>query len=395
MSQRLSLMLFAFALAVPLAGCERAPADALGSETAIDAAPSDGCLAMLSPPSPEVPLASVQQHEFDAPPIDAATRDCLARTFGDTIIATPQAYDRGYARVQSQHGEFAELRWDDMPHARLQLLRLVQTGAYGLWLLRIDTGLAMEGARYDVLFSSGPQEQLIDTLLVGVEGTRVRRDVDLRERGAFVLREHAGREGVDGVGYVGAFHVDEVGRFVHDADGDVTPLAPQRDGDVSAQDAFDEDTEAESLLLVQGHAGDVEPVRTVLFSDSGVLEEFIEPRTLGDGTPVLLAIGRSDVAAFVVYLLVPDGTASGAAAQYRVASRVLSEPADVLDGRVAIAAWEPEPRSRRVHLALDVTHDVIQPGGDPATGEPASTAQQQRVALLYDPDSGRWTSDNG
>lgn len=392
MSERLIALCLPLAATAMLAGCEAAPADAIAAPA--DAAPADGCLAMLPSAALTTPVSALHTRELDAPALDATARDCLARTFGDTPIATPQAYDRSYASVQSTHHEYVELQWDDMPHEHVVLLRLAQTGAYGLWLLRIDTGLALEGARYDVLFSSGPQGQLLDTLLAGADGAQLQRDVDLRERGAFVLRERSGREDVQGPDYVAAFHVDDVGRFVHDVDGDVSPLAvdaPMSDGDVVEHG----DAGGESLEVVDGKPGEIEPVRTLLFSDSGVLEESVVARTLGDGTPVLLAIGRSDVASFVVYLLVPADAADAGRATYHVASRVLQEPADVLDGSIALAAWDVTPRSRHLRITLDVAHDVIRPGGDPSTGEPDAQRQTRQVQLDYDPNTGRLELDHG
>lgn len=151
-----------------------------------------------------------------------------------------------------------------------------------------------------------------------------------------------------------------------------------------------------TLEEVDGAIGDIEPVRTLLFADSGVLEESITTHAHARRKHVVLAIGRADVATFVVYLLQPADTQPDdrTRSRYLVASRVLPEPPDVLDGSAQVDDVQVGDASGRIVLALALRHDVMQPGGD-AAGEPASRALERTLRLVFDPATGTLEPDDG
>lgn len=363
-----------------LAACSGAPppGPAATPPAATAATAAGNCLASLPVTPLTTPAASLYAQDFAATPLDAAGLRCIADVWGQTRFASPQRYDAAYAPIQAAHGEDADLRWTNVDHDRVQLLRVAQGAAATTWLLRIDTGLAMEGSRYDLIFTSDAHGRLSDQMLVGVEGVMYRRDVDLRSPLQFTILEVGGRETASGPDYRAAFRIDDDGHIALDPQGSTEALDPAAiSGGADANQAARGDS-ATSVEEVDGAPGDPEAIRRLLFSDSGVIEEVVQRQTLADGSLAMLAIGRTDAAGLVVYVLRPIATGTGGHTRYQVASLSFPEPDQALGGELGQAVWKPDKDG--VSIALSMRYDIGREGGSPDSGEPQTTAVEQTLA---------------
>lgn len=345
----------------------------------LQAPPPVSCLAAL-PATPLIaPVAALHAQDLAATPLDAAGLDCLGRIWGQTAFASPQTHDAAYAPVQAAHGEDQALYWQGLPHQRVQLLRIAQGAAATTWLLRIDTGLAMEGSRYDLLFTSDAQGQLRDQMLVGAEGLRYRRDMDLRSPNQFSLQETGGREETPGMAYAAAFRIDDSGRISLDPAGATAPLDPvaTNSGDGAEGDS------ATSLEEADGPAGDAEAIRRLLFSDSGVLEETVEPQRLADGSLAMLALGRAEAAGLVLYVLRPVAPPPATGhTRYAIASLSLPAPVQALGVDPGSIAWQADAGG--VSITLPLRYELPREGGDADSGEPASRSLERVLRARLD-----------
>lgn len=372
------------ALLLAVAGCSEPPM----APAAAPVRAHPNCLAAL-PATPLVaPAAALYTQEFAATPLDAAGLHCLGQVLGDTRFASPQAHDGAYVRIQASHGEDQELRWPELPRERVQLLRIAQGTAATTWLLRIDTGLAMEGSRYDLLFTSDAQGQLRDQMLVGVEGAQYRRTVDLRSPAQFTVLEQGGREEQAGPDYAAAFRIDDSGRLSPDPGGVVAPL----DAATVNSAAADSDS-ATSVETVDGAPGDIESVRRLLFSDSGVLEETVQKHSLADGSLAMLAVGRIDAAGLVLYVLRPahEQPAAGRT-QYLVASLSFAEPARALGGELGNIGWKADKDA--VAIVLPVRYEFLREGGNADAGATETRSSDQELRARLDLVSGELRSSD-
>ncbi|MCQ4165050.1 hypothetical protein [Tahibacter harae] len=372
-------------LLLALGACER---------TAPPAAPASagrppGCLVNL-PAAPLIaPAASLQAQEFAATPLDASGLRCLDELLAGQPFATPQHYDPAYAPIQAAHGEDAALRWEKLRHERVQLLRISQGPSASAWLLRIDTGLALEGGRYDLLFTSDAQGRLREQLLVGADGVRYRRSMDLRSPNQFSLQESGGREAAPGADYRAAFQIDDEGHIALDPGGATAPL----DAAAVNSSASDEpatstgDESATSLEEVDGAPGDAEAIRQLLFSDSGVIEESVQRHDFADGSLGMLAIGRTGTAGLAIYVFRPaQPPAAVGRTRYQVASLAIAEPDGVVGAELGKVAWKPAATG--VAITLTLRYDVLRPGGNPDSGEAETLTREQTLQLHYDATAG-------
>ncbi len=358
-----------------LAACNGAPPPGpLAPPSAATAA--GNCLASLPVTPLTTPAASLYAQDFAATPLDAAGLRCIADVWGQTRFASPQRYDSAYAAIQAAHGEDVDLRWTNVDHERVQLLRVAQGAAATTWLLRIDTGLAMEGSRYDLIFTSDAHGRLGDQLLVGVEGVMYRRDVDLRSPLQFTVMEVGGRETASGPDYRAAFRIDDDGHIALDPQGSTEALDPAAISGGAADQVTHGDS-ATSIEEVDGAPGDPEAIRRLLFSDSGVTEEVVQRQTLADGSLAMLAIGRTDAAGLVVYVLRPIATGTGGHTRYQVASLSFPEPDQALGGELGQAAWKPDKDG--VSIVLTMRYDIGHEGGSPDSGEPQTSTVERTL----------------
>lgn len=374
-------------LLLALGACERSAPPAAPASAGTGQAP--GCLVNL-PAAPLIaPAASLQAQEFAAMPLDASGLRCLHEVLGGQPFATPQHYDPAYAPIQAAHGEDAALRWEKLRHERVQLLRISQGPAASAWLLRIDTGLALEGGRYDLLFTSDARGRLREQLLVGADGVRYRRSMDLRSPTEFSLQESGGREAASGTDYRAAFQIDDEGHIALDPGGATAPL----DAAAVNSSASDEpvtrtgDESATSLEEVDGAAGDTEAIRRLLFSDSGVIEESVQRHDFADGGLGVLAIGRAGAAGLVIYVFRPAPPAAAAGrTRYAVASLAIAEPDGAVGAELGKVAWKPAAAGATITLAL--RYDVVRPGDHADSSEPETLTRQQTLQLHYDAAAG-------
>lgn len=369
-------------LSLLLVACQPDPPPA-SSATSAPAAVS--CLAAVPATPLTAPAASLHAQDFAAAPLDAAGLRCLASVWGETRFASPEAVDPNYARVQAAHGEDADLRWSNVPQQRVQLLRIAQGAAATTWLLRIDTGVAFEGSRYDLIFTSDAQGKLRDQMLVGAEGVRYRRDVDLRSPTQFTVLENGGREQQTGPDYNAAFRIDDGGRISPDPNGITTALDPAAVNNA----AGDEDTGAgsgnysgSSIETVAGAPGDAEAIRQLLFSDSGVTEEFVRREALPDGSLAMLAVGRTEVAGLVLYVLRPNATGTNKETTYLVASLTFPEPPRAIGGELGSADWKIDGGS--VAIAISMRYAFVREGGNPEGGEAEAQNVEQVLRARLD-----------
>lgn len=361
-----------------LAACNGAapPPNHAASPTAAVTAPGN-CLATL-PVTPLItPAASLYAQDFAATPLDAAGLRCIAEVWGDTRFASPQRYDTSYAAIQATHDEDTDLRWTNVAHERVQLLRVAQGAAATTWLLRIDTGLAMEGSRYDLIFTSDAHGRLSDQLLVGVEGVLYRRDVDLRSPLQFTVLEVGGRETASGPDYRAAFRIDDDGHITLDPHGSTEALDPAAiDGGAAANRPPGGDS-ATSVEDVDGAPGDAEAIRRLLFSDSGVTEEIVQRQSMADGSLAMLAVGRTDAAGLVLYVLRPTATGSSGHTRYQVASLSFPEPDQTVGGELGTISWKADKEGAAI--ALNMRYDFPREGGGAESGEPQIHTVEQTL----------------
>lgn len=385
MSSRLLCMLPAL-FAITACGPAPPPVATTPSEPA--SAPLN-CLATLPATALPAPAASLYAQEFAAVPLDATGLRCIASVWGDTRFASPEARDSRYAAIQTAHGEDKDLRWSTVAHERVQLLRVAQGTAATTWLLRIGTGRAREGSRYDLIFTSDTHGTLRDQMLVGVEGGQYRRDADLRSPAQFTVFESSVRAHQIRPEYNAAFRIDDSGRISHDANGPATALDPAAVNSPAAADDGAEPENGESatsIEAVDGAPGDTEAVRRLLFSDSGVIEEVVQKQTLADGSLAVLAVGRTDIAGLVLYIFRPHAASANRRTEYAVSSIVFPEPRQVLGGELGAVSWKAARDS--VAIALPMRYEFPREGGNAETGEPASRVVERQLHARLDLASG-------
>ena len=197
----------------------------------------------------------------DGEPANASTVDCVLSLFGDRPLKSPVAFDRAYAPVFAFHEEDGTRSLTSLPREALHLFRLGDVGGASTWLLRVDTGIEMEGSRYDVLFTTDRASgALVDQLLVGAMGVMYRRDYDIDAVDAFAIREDTGRENIAGPGYRARYRILDDGRFAL-ALGQVLPAS---DGPPAPVDAA-ESLSGISLETLPGAFGALAPIRALLF----------------------------------------------------------------------------------------------------------------------------------
>jgi hypothetical protein len=371
-----------------IAACSPAPPPAAPAPAAPASAPVS-CLATLPATALLAPAASLYAQEFAAVPLDAAGLRCIASVWSDTRFASPEVHDSRYAAIQAAHGEDRDLRWSTVAHERVQLLRIAQGTVATTWLLRIDTGLALEGSRYDLIFTTDTHGTLRDQMLVGVEGVRYRRNVDLRSPAQFTVLENTGRAHQSGPDYNAAFRIDDSGRFSHDANGATAALDPAAvNSSAAADDRADSERSesATSLEAVEGAPGDTEAIRRLLFSDSGVVEEVVQKQTLADGSLAVLAVGRTDIAGLVLYIFRPHAVSANRRTEYYVSSMTFPEPGQALGGELGAVSWKAAKDS--VAIALPMRYELPREGGDAEAGEPASRAVDRQLHARLDLASG-------
>lgn len=373
-----SRLLFALPLMLILSACQ--PAAPTASSAVASEAPGNCLLALPAAPL-TAPSASLYAQDFAAAPLDATGLRCIGSIWGETRFASPAAYDPGYARVQAAHGEDTDLHWAGIERQRVQLLRIAQGTAATTWLLRIDTGHALEGSRYDLIFTSDARGTLRDQMLVGVEGVRYRRNVDLRSPTQFTVLENAGREQQTGPDYNAAFRIDESGRISHDPKGVTTALDAAVVNSSAATDTMgdtdDGSYSSQSIETVDGAPGDAEAIRQLLFSDSGVTEELVQRETLADGALAMVAVGRTEVAGLVLYVLRPTATGTRGETRYDVASLTFPEPAQAVGGELGPVVWTAQKDA--VDIALPMRYALLREGGNPDSGEPETQGVERTL----------------
>lgn len=371
-------------LSLALSACEPAAPPTSAVTPAAAPAATASCLAAL-PSSPlTAPSASLYAQDFAAAPLDAAGLRCIGEIWGQTRFASPEAYDASYARVQAAHGEDMHLYWSNVAHSRVQLLRIAQGAAATTWLLRIDTGTALEGSRYDLVFTSDAQGKLLDQMLVGVEGIRYRRNVDLRSPTQFTVLENGGREQQTGPDYNAAFRIDDSGRISHDPNGVTTALdVAAVNSSAVANDAADDGSySGTSIETVDGAPGDAEAIRQLLFSDSGVTEEIVQREKLADGGLAMLAVGRTEVAGLVLYVLRPDATGANKETRYIVANLTFPEPPQAVGGELGKPVWNAQKEG--ADITLTMRYAFVREGGNPDSGEPETSSVEQTLRARFD-----------
>lgn len=200
-----------------LAACSGAgdppPPTAAATSSAAPSRPVLQC--MPSAPVPlHLPIEEGLALDHDDLGTPAAAIDCALSLFGDAPLKTPLGFDLAYARVFRFHEEDGTLAPAAIPRANAQLFRLGDAGDADTWLLRLDTGVELEGSRYDVLFSTDRDSgELVDQLLVGARGLMYRRDYDIDGATAFAIREETGRAALAGPSYLARYEVRPDGRF--------------------------------------------------------------------------------------------------------------------------------------------------------------------------------------
>lgn len=371
-----------------IAACSPAPLPVATAPAAPASAPAS-CLATLPATALGAPAASLYAQEFAAAPLDATGLRCIASVWGNTRFASPEARDSRYAAIQAAHGEDKDLRWSSVAHGRVQLLRVAQGTAATTWLLRIDTGLAREGSRYDLIFTSDTQGTLRDQMLVGVEGVQYLRTTDLRSPAQFTVLETSGRARQGRPGYNAAFRIDDSGRISHDANGTTVALDPAAVNNSAAADVgtdIERGESATSIEEVDGAPGDTEAIRRLLFSDSGVVEEVVQKQTLADGGLAVLAVGRIDIAGLVLYIFRPHAVNANRRTEYYVSSMTFPEPRQALGGELGTVSWSAAKDS--IAVTLPMRYELAREGGDAETGEPASLAIDRQLHARLDLASG-------
>ncbi|HUD42341.1 MAG TPA: hypothetical protein VMR06_10160 [Dokdonella sp.] len=197
--------------ALSLSACERPAPPAATTPT--------DCLTRAAADPPVLPWTSLHARELAGAPLDASGRDCIAGVLGATRFAAPQAYDADAAAAQRLPGEDADLRLGPPPLARGRLVRLDSAADRGIWLLRIETGPETAGGRYDLLFTTGADGRLRDTVLIGADRAHYRRDANLLRADRFAVIEQTGDEQAHRPTYAAAFTIDRDGRIALDPSG--------------------------------------------------------------------------------------------------------------------------------------------------------------------------------
>lgn len=336
-------------------------------------APATACFLGLPSGELKTPVSDVNAQELSAPALDEAAQRCIGALLGEQPFATPLRFDAAYATVQQAHGEDASLYWSSTPRRQVQLLRISRSATASAWLLRIDTGLEMEGARYDLLLTVDAQGRLLDQLLAGADGVLYRRSLSLPSSSEFRLDEQGGREEQPGPRYHARFRVDDSGRI---------GLVPGAQAANAAAAAPDPGESATSLEEVPGAAGDAEAIRQLLFSDSGVLEEVVQRHSLTDGSLAMLAVGRTESAGLIAYVFRPVPGSSNGKTRYQVASLTLPEPAQAVGGELGKIEWQADKDGAAV--VLPMRYDLVREGGNADSGEAETQATEVRLRLRYD-----------
>lgn len=359
--------------ALALAACERPAPPAA-------ATPAD-CLNQAAADPPVLPWSALHARELAAAALDAAGRGCVAAVLGTTPFATPQAYDEAHAPVQSFHGEDAGLRLGAPAFERGQLIRLDAAAGRGIWLLRIDSGGETGRARYDLLFTTGADGRLRDTLLIGADGARYRRDANLLRADRFAVIEQTGREDAPGPAYAAAFTIGGDGRIALDPSGSAElraalPAAAVADG----SEAGDEGPEfAQSIEEIDGAPGDLAAIRRALFEDGSVVAASIAAA----GPPAaVLALGSSGTADFVLSVLEPaDAQPTAGRTVYRIASVTIPGPPHALGATAGAIGWEPAGDGVLITLPIDYAFGP--PGGDARAGRRQSEVRTRVLRVRY------------
>ncbi|WP_313914529.1 hypothetical protein [Tahibacter sp.] len=371
-----------------IAGCSPAQPPVATASAVPPNAPVS-CLSTLPAPALIAPAASLYTQEFAAAPLDATGLRCIASVLGNTRFASPDVYDSRYAAVQAALGDDKDLRWSTVAHGRVQLLRIAQGTAATTWLLRIDTDLAPEGRRHDLIFTTDTHGALRDQMLVGGESVQYRRNVDLRSPAQFTVLQSSDRVPQTRPDYNAAFRIDDSGRISHDANGTTAALDPAAvNSSAAADDGADSEPSesATSIEAVDGAPGDTEAVRRLLFSDSGVIEEVVQTQTLADGSLAVLAVGRNDIAGLVLYIFRPHAVSANRRTEYYVSSMTFPEPRRALGGELGAVSWKAAKDS--VAIALSMRYEFPREGGSEETGEPASRTVDRQLHARLDLTSG-------
>ncbi len=385
----------ALVLILGIAGCgpRSAPTDGERADTVDNG--GGHCLGAQIVALATTPLASGTVVDLSDAPLDASGRACVESLFEGQTLKTPLAFDSNYRDAFAFHQEGGQLKLASLLPEKMQLRRLAGRGAQGVWWLRAESETAMEGARYDILFATADDGALVDQIVVGAEGMMYQRDFDLNDPMHFRLREDTGREQNTGPRYRGEFAFDEGGHIkvvtsreeppAGDAQKTSDAATPQAPGTIDANDG----AIGTSIESASGAPGDLAAVRDLLFDSDAVLEELVETHQIGKRS-VVLAVGRADVASFVLYVLSPTAQqpASGRT-QYTVASLVFPEPDQVLGGEVTAHDFTAQSDGSGARIALRVRYDVLQPGGNPDTGEPATVGQDASLIADYALSSGK------
>ncbi len=331
----------------------------------------------------KLPLAEGFALEQAGEPANASTVDCLLSLFGHRPLKSPVAFDRAYARVFAFHEEDGTRALASLPRDALRLFRVGDTGSASTWLLRVDTGMEMEGSRYDVLFTTDRASgALVDQLLVGAMGVMYRRDYDIDAADAFAIREDTGREDTAGPGYRARYRVADDGRFAL-ASGQVLP-APGAEPPAAAGGGAV--LSGISLETLPGAFGALAPIRALLFDGGDVAEKAIV-RVDAGRTPLVLAIGRTDVAGFALYVFAEvPATADDGATHYRVSGLALDAPDGAVSAELRGHRWQVG-EDGHARIALSLRYEVPRPGG------PETMAVDVERVALYDPATGALVSE--
>lgn len=373
-----------------LAGCGRqADGDAAAPAPAATAATMPALRCM---PTTLVTLRLPRSEGLALPqeggPANASTVDCVLSLFGNRPLKSPVAFDRAYAPVFAFHEEDGTRTLASLPREALHLFRLGEVGGASAWLLRVDTGLEMEGSRYDVLFTTDRASgALVDQLLVGAMGVMYRRDYDIDAADAFAIREDTGREDAAGPGYRARYRVTDEGRFVL-ASGQVLPApGPEAETDAEAGGPLS----GISLHTLPGAFGTLAPIRALLF-DGGDVEEKAIVRVDAGRTPLMLAIGRTGIAGFALYVLAEVPGAGAGGTRYRVSRLTLDAPAGAVSAALRGHRWRVDEEGG-ARIALSLRYRMPRRGGARASGEPETLAADVERVALYDPGTGALVSE--
>ena len=370
-----------------LTGCGQPPPASEGDTAFVPAAPVATATTLRCMPTALVTLKLPLSEGFAltqaGEPANASTVDCLLSLFGNRPLKLPVAFDRAYAPVFAFHEEDGTRTLASLPRDAIHLFRIGDVGGASTWLLRVDTGMEMEGSRYDVLFTTDRASgALADQLLVGAMGVMYRRDYDIDAADAFAIREDTGREDTAGPGYRARYRVTDDGRFAL-ASGQVLP-AP------GAEPATDADTgrplSGISLETLPGAFGTLAPIRALLF-DAGDVEEKAIVRVDAGRTPLMLAIGQTQIAGFALYVLAEVPGAGEGGTRYRVSGLALDAPAGAVSADLRDHRWQIDDDGR-ARIALSLRYGMPRTGGKPGT----MAADVERVAL-YDPGTGALVSE--